>query len=118
LLKNAVPVSFSGGITLGALGAEVGAFASLRGRYFSPRPLDESGDAKSGDAFQLNARVGHRKAGWELALEALNLFDSNDNDIQYLYTSRLPGEPLAGVEDRHIHPCKPRQLRLSLSYRW
>ena len=27
--------------------------------------------------------------------------------------SRLPGEPLAGVDDRHVHPVVPRTLRLA-----
>ncbi|MBL9153543.1 MAG: TonB-dependent receptor plug domain-containing protein [Verrucomicrobiales bacterium] len=114
-IENSVPLSFSGGIHFGE---ETGPFAGLRARYFSPRPLNGDGSVESSDAFQLNARVGYRKDQWEVALEVLNLLDADDNDIEYFYASRLPGEPIDGVEDIHLHPYEPRQLRLSVSYRW
>jgi len=110
-----VPVTFAGGVTLGEL---EGPFASLRARYFSPRPLTGDGSIESGDAFQLNARLGYRKSNWEIALEALNLLDADDNDIEYYYTSRFAGEPLGGIDDIHVHPYEPRQLRLSVTYKW
>lgn len=115
-IENAVPISFSGGI---AIGESVGPFASLRARYFSPRPLNGDGSIESSDAFQVNARLGYRtQNGWEVALEALNLLDADDNDIEYYYASRLPGEPVGGIEDRHLHPYEPRQIRLSVSKHW
>jgi hypothetical protein len=43
-----------------------------------------------------------------------NLFDSDVSDIDYFYRSRLPGEPLTGVEDIHLHPSLPRTARLTL----
>ena len=36
-----------------------------------------------------------------LTLEVFNLFDSDVSDIDYFYISRLPGEPLGGVDDIH-----------------
>ncbi len=42
-IENAVPVSFSGGI---AVGEEAGPFASLRARYFAPRPLTGDGSSR------------------------------------------------------------------------
>ncbi len=114
-IENAVPVTFSGGITLGR---QTGPFATLRARYFSARPLTGDGKIESQDAFQLNARVGYRKERWEVALEALNLLDADDNDIEYYYASRLPGEAMGGIEDHHIHPMEPRQLRVSFTYHW
>jgi len=45
----------------------------------------------------------------------LNLFDSDDRDIEYFYPSRLEGEPLEGVEDRHFHRFEPRQVRVTLT---
>ena len=60
--------------------------------------------------------------GWEgerlrLQLDTLNLFDSDDHDIDYFYASRLPSEPAEGVEDTHYHVFEPRQLRLSVGWR-
>lgn len=90
-----------------------------RARYFSARPLTGDNSVKSQDAFQLNARAGWRtESGWELALEALNLLDADDNDIEYFYASRLPGEPAGGIEDVHLHPYEPFQVRVSVSKRW
>ena len=45
----------------------------------------------------------------------LNLFDSDDRDIEYFYASRLAGEPLEGAEDRHFHRLGPRQVRVTLT---
>ncbi len=114
-IENSIPTTFSGGITLGH---DTGPFGGLRTRYFSPRPLNGDGSIESKDAFQVNAVVGYRRDQWEVALEALNLFDADDNDIEYFYGSRLPGEPLGGVEDTHLHPFEPRQFRLTFTYRW
>ena len=36
------------------------------------------------------------------------------SDIDYFYTSRLPGEPAEGVDDIHFHPVLPRTARLNL----
>ena len=115
-IENAVPLSLSGGV---AMGEEYGPFASLRARYFSPRPLNGDGSVESRDAFQLNARLGYRtRSEWEVALEVINLLDAEDNDIEYFYTSRLPGEPAGGIEDIHSHPYEPRQFRLVVTKRW
>ena len=36
------------------------------------------------------------------------------SDIDYYFASRLPGEPLDGVDDIHTHPTAPRTFRVSL----
>jgi hypothetical protein len=53
-----------------------------------------------------------------LGVNLFNVFDVRDADITYFYASRLPGEPADGVEDRHIHPVRPRQLRGAIRYSW
>jgi len=53
-----------------------------------------------------------------LSASVLNLLDSQDNDIQYFYPSRLAGEPAGGVEDLHLHPVEPRQFRGSVSWQF
>ena len=64
----------------------------------------------------LNLRVGRELGAWNIDLELLNLLDSEDHDIEYYYASRLPGEPDAGIEDRHFHVFEPRAVRLSVSF--
>lgn len=95
-----------------------GYFGSARVRYFGPRPLDENGDVYSSSTTVVNVRAGYRWRQWQLSADVLNLFDSRSHDIDYFYASRLPGEPLGGVEDVHFHPLEPRTLRLYASYRF
>jgi hypothetical protein len=49
-----------------------------------------------------------------IGLDVLNLFGRKVDDITYFYTSRLQGEPLAGVAGRHFHPAEPRTLRFTV----
>ena len=36
------------------------------------------------------------------------------SDIDYFYTSRLPGEPAGGIDDIHMHPAAPRTARVNV----
>ncbi len=81
-------------------------------RHLGPAPLIEDNSARSDASTVVNGRVAWRHEGLELALEALNILDSDDADITYFYASRLPGEVDDGVEDVHYHPIPPRSLRL------
>ncbi|MEZ5326924.1 MAG: TonB-dependent receptor plug domain-containing protein [Verrucomicrobiales bacterium] len=114
-IPNSIEHMVSAGITAGQ---EEGLYASLRARYFSPRPLEESGTIEGASNLQLNTRVGYRRGPWEFAVDCLNLLDRDDNDIEYYYESRLAGEAIAGIGDTHLHPAEPRQVRLSATYRW
>jgi len=113
-IPGSIDTMWSGGITVGA--AE-GFFGSLRGRFFAPRPLEESGKIESKSSFTLNARAGYRKRNWEVSVDILNLLDRDNNDIEYYYESQLRGEP-AAVSDVHLHPAEPRTVRASVTYRW
>ena len=86
-------------------------------RYFSGGPLIEDGSVTWGPTLLLNGLVGYALTGHVLlALEAFNLLDREDDDIAYYYASRLPGEPLEGVEDVHFHPMESRTFRLWVEY--
>jgi outer membrane receptor protein involved in Fe transport len=88
----------------------------LRLRYFGPRPLIEDDSVRSKASATLNARVAYRLSKrYSLAIEAFNLTNAKVSDIDYYYTSRLPGEPAQGVEDVHTHPLEPLTLRASFS---
>ena len=114
-IENQVPLVLSSGVTLGA---GEGFFGALRVRAFSERPLNATKGVQGSESFQVNARAGYRAERWELALDCLNLLDRADNDIEYYYTSRLPGEPAGGVDDVHFHPAEPRTLRASFTWYW
>ncbi len=103
----------SGGVTFGH---DTGWFGSLRARYFGPRPLIEDDSVRSLSSFIVNARAGYKfDNGMRLQLDVLNLFNAQTNQIEYYYLSRLPGEPIDGVADRHVHPAEPLAVRLTLA---
>ena len=66
------------------------------------------------DAGQPAGRATSVATHLKLALDVFNLFNAADSDIDYYYASRLPGEPLGGVDDIHLHPALPRTARLGL----
>jgi hypothetical protein len=90
-------------------------FGSIRLRHFGPRPLVEDASVKSESTTIWNGEIGYRfSPRARLSLEGFNLLDSDVSDIDYFYTSRLPGEPASGVEDVHLHPSLPRSGRVTL----
>ncbi len=106
----------AGGVTFGG---ESGWFGALRGRYFGPRPLIEDDSVRSQSSLIFNARAGYKfDNGLRLQLDVLNLFNARTNQIEYYYLSRLPGEPIGGVADRHVHPAEPLAVRLTLAGRF
>jgi outer membrane receptor protein involved in Fe transport len=106
----------SGGVTFGA---DSGWFGALRARYFGPRPLIEDDSVRSQSSLIFNARAGYKfDNGLRLQLDVLNLFNAQTNQIEYYYLSRLPGEPIGGVADRHVHPAEPLAVRLTLAARF
>ncbi len=50
----------------------------------------------------------------QLQAELFNLLNRKDSAIDYYYTSRLPGEDAAGIDDVHFHPIEPTNFRISL----
>ncbi|MBS0320292.1 MAG: TonB-dependent receptor [Proteobacteria bacterium] len=93
--------------------------AGLFMRYIGPYPLVEDDSVRSSSSTMFDAQVGYEIArNTRLRLDVFNLFDAKTNDIAYYYTSRLPGEPGAGVDDVHFHPAEKRSFRVTLAYRF
>lgn len=112
-IPGAPKVVASGGITFGEA---TGWFGAFKGRYFGPRPLIEDDSSRSLKSLIFNARAGYRfDNGVRIQLDVFNVFNSKTNQIEYFYVSRLPGEPLDGVGDRHVHPVEPFALRVTLA---
>ncbi|MCE4222713.1 TonB-dependent receptor [Methylobacterium sp. C25] len=101
------------------VGQGLGWFGSMRLRYFGPRPLIEDNSVRSKPTALLNGRVGYNfDNGMSLALDVLNLTNAKADQITYFYESRLPGEPAAGIADKHFHPVEPTAVRLTLAGRF
>jgi outer membrane receptor protein involved in Fe transport len=93
-----------------------GSTFALRYRFFGSRSLIEDDSVRSPSSSLFNASFGYRPSPrYRLELDVINLLDDDASDIDYFYTSRLPGERDEGFDDFHLHPIEPRQLRLSLT---
>ncbi|WP_374090073.1 TonB-dependent receptor domain-containing protein [Methylomicrobium lacus] len=106
--------------TVIAAGATVhdlrGFFGGLRLRYFGPRALIENNSERSKETVLLSANLGYQiNKHLTLQAEVFNLLNRKDSAIDYFYTSRLPGEPGAGVDDSHFHPVEPIGFRLGFT---
>ena len=96
-----------------------GVIGSVRLRHFGPRPLIEDNSVRSKTTSLVNGEIGYRFGKpYQLVGQIYNLFDSKVSDIDYFYTSRLPGEPAGGIDDIHTHPALPRTVRVALQIRF
>ena len=130
-IPNAPAMVASAGITLGE---KTGPFGTLRWRYLGSSPLTEDNAFRSPPTSIFNARVGYRfENGWRIQLDALNLFNSQANQITYAYGSLIktdslyalcfgsatPAAPAAvcqnGVMDYVLHPVEPLSIRLTVA---
>ncbi len=91
-------------------------FGAVQVRYFGPRPLIEDNSVRSKASSTINARAGYKiTPTLKVELEVFNLSNRKVSAIDYYYTSRLPGETAAGVNDFHFHPIESRTVRLTLN---
>jgi hydrogenase/urease accessory protein HupE len=92
-----------------------GVFGSVRLRYFGPRPLIENDSVRSKSTVLLGAQLGYRwRERYALTLDAFNLLNRKDSDIDYFYESAIsPSAPLR--EEIHFHPVEPISARVTLS---
>ncbi|GAB1257389.1 TonB-dependent receptor [Aurantivibrio plasticivorans] len=97
-------------------------YTNIRLRYFDEYPLDggRTADASSIVNLRLNYDITSQLS---LSLDVLNLFNSEDKDIQYVYESQINDSrsgyvEASPVEDLHFHIFEPRAYHLNLSYRF
>ena len=119
--------------------------ASLRLRYFGPRPLTSDAIYTSPSTTLINAEASYKfNRNWSLVGEVLNVFNRKDHDVDYAYVAQInpaatlqfQGQPvpsappttLAGQElvanaidanaafTRVMHPVEPIQARFTLRY--
>lgn len=114
-IANSIGTVISAGVTVNN---GRGWFGSLRERYFGPQPVVQSGSVTEPSSLTFNGRLGWRGRDWELSLDLLNIFNRENDDIEYYYASRLPGEPAGGIVGAQIHPAEPRTARFSLLRRF
>lgn len=87
---------------------------SARLRHLGPYPLIEDNSVRDKGSTIVNLRAARTLGKVELYAELLNMFDSQDKDIAYLYESYLPGVDAAPVEGRLSRVVEPRTFRAGL----
>ncbi len=87
--------------------------ATLRVRHLGKAPLIEDGSVFSEPTTLVSLGAYYTLGRLRFGVDVYNLLDSKDADITYFYASRLAGEA-QGVDDIHLHPVEPRQVRASL----
>jgi len=138
-----VPEAVRWVVAAGATMQDVKGFsASLRLRYFGPRPLTSDALYTSPSTALVNLGATYKfNRNWSLVGEVLNVFNRRDHDVDYAYVSQISsaaelGLPvtspstLAGQEQvasvvnanaaftRVMHPVEPVQARFTLRYRF
>ena len=116
IVGDRIPGSIEGVASLALSIENLGSYyGGLQLRYFGPRPLIEDNSVRSKGTTTLNGRLGYKiNPTTTINLEGYNLTNNKDSAIDYFYTSRLPGEQSAGVDDVHFHPIESRSFRLNL----
>ncbi|MBO1254214.1 TonB-dependent receptor [Alteromonas sp. 5E99-2] len=115
---NAIPGSINEVFQAGVTYEQPTWFASAQYRYFGDRPLIEDESAVSDPSRLTNLRLGITLSPQtNLTFDILNVFNSNDSDIDYFYESQLPGET-EPVEDIHLHVLQPRSIRVGIEYQF
>ena len=115
-IPGAVETVVAAGAVLDQLGPWYG---TARLRYFGPRALIEDNSVRSAGTTTVDLRAGVKLTEQaRLQVEIFNLFDTRASQIDYFYTSRLIGEPAAGVSDVHFHPVEPLSARLTFLMRF
>lgn len=90
--------------------------ASFAWRYLGDYALDDGQRADS--ASKTDLKISYGPGGpWRFDFILLNLFNSEDYDIEYFYESQLPNEA-EPVADHHVHRFVPRSVRLKVSYEY
>ncbi len=113
---NRIPGAVEGVAEVGAtVQFPEGFLGGLRFRYFGPRPLIEDNSVRSNSTSLVNGRIGYKYKNVLIAFDVLNVFNQKSSEIDYFYTSRLPGEPAGGVDDIHFHPVEPREYRIGVT---
>ena len=117
---NYIPNSVSRVATFRASVHDLGPWsAGIEARYISGYPLNQDNSLRAPSAFVTNLRLQtalNKKT--DLTVDVLNLFDRKYYDIAYAQEYRV--SPTAPITDEGVtvHPGEPREIRVSLKYRF
>jgi outer membrane receptor protein involved in Fe transport len=87
-----------------------GLSSSLEMRHVGDRVADDFGHHTARGYTIFNSTTRYRYRNVEAFFTVENLTNTDWREAQFFFTSRLPGEPAAGVDDVHFTPGTPRSF--------
>ena len=88
----------------------------LEYRYLGRESLSSDNQVQSAGYGEWNADVHFAFASnWSAGLGVYNILNRHANAAEFWYIDRLPGEPMDGTADLHVHPLEPLAVRLTVS---
>jgi outer membrane receptor protein involved in Fe transport len=93
-----------------------GLSSSLEMRHVGPRVADDFGHETARGYTILNSTTRYRYKSFEAFFTVENLTNTDWREAQFFFTSRLRGEPAAGIGDIHFTPGTPRSFFGGIAY--
>jgi outer membrane receptor protein involved in Fe transport len=90
--------------------------ASLRYRYIDNRPADSEDEITAYGYFLLDGVVKYRYKQYEFGMTIENILNVNWNEAQFETLTRLPGEPVGGINQLCFTPGAPRLIKGSVTF--
>jgi len=116
---NHIPLSVGTVISAGPeMRLPSGWFGSFKMRHFGgARPLVEDNSITAPATTSFDMLVGYERKDFSIGVMFLNLFNSNDHDMEYYYESQLRTDS-APVADIHFHPLEPFNVRFWATWKF
>ena len=92
-------------------------YGGLQWRDLGPYPVSDGDKLPRDKGYsEVNLDVGYKvNSSLKVQVSVFNLFNTRANAAAFYYTSRLPGEPAAGVTDFQVHPLEPVSARFTVT---
>ena len=113
-----IPNAFENSAAVGVSAVSDTWEAMIRLRHLGPSPLVEDNSVRDKGSTVVNLRAARKFANFEVYGDLLNVLNSRDKDIAYLYEAFVPGFDAAPVEGRLSRVVEPRTLRFGATYRF
>jgi len=113
-----IPNAFENAAALGISAVSDDWQGSIRLRRLGPSPLVEDNSERDKGSTVVNLRGARKFENFEIYGDILNVFNSRDKDITYLYESYIPVFDAAPTEGRLSRVVEPRTVRVGATYRF
>lgn len=113
-----IPNAFENSAAVGVSAVSDKWEAMIRLRHLGPSPLVEDNSVRDKGSTVVNLRAARKFANFEVYGDLLNVLNSRDKDIAYVYEAFILGFDAAPVEGRLSRVVEPRTVRVGATYRF